>query len=98
MFKVPIRLLFNWIPLNIVCGLKYIFNLGELVFFVLVCSATSAVFISNLPECSQRRLVELVWHLQDLSTEDLGVLSKYVLSSPATLGVKQYLIQIVHHR
>lgn len=55
-------------------------------------------FLSSLSESTQRRVIELIWHLPELSDAQMAVLSKCVVSAPLCLSVKQYLVQIVHHK
>ena len=55
-------------------------------------------FLSSLSESTQRRAVELIWHLPELDETQMAVLSKCVVSTHLCLPVKQYLVQIVHHK
>jgi hypothetical protein len=50
------------------------------------------------PEAIQRKLVELVWHLSIWSEDNMILLSRVVNSGTFSAQVKQYLVQIVHHR
>lgn len=66
--------------------------------FFLLNLASSVSVVSKLPEYTQRRLVELIWHLPVLRETELALLSKTVLSSQLHPYVKNYLMQIVHHK
>ena len=57
-----------------------------------------ATFLGSLSEVTQRRVVELAWHLPQLQDTELAVLSKCISSTSLHVHVKQYLIQIVHHK
>lgn len=71
--------------------------MGFITVFLFVV-ALSCSFLSKLSEVTQRKVVELIWHLPPLKEKELMLLAKAISHGQLCLQVKLYLIQIVHHR
>ena len=54
--------------------------------------------VPRLPPPTQRRVLELLWHLPQLETPVLSLLTQSIHSGRYDIHLMAYLIQIVHHR